>query len=256
MYVRAAVGEPASRGRALWRGEDGEIAAFPAAPNHPDLPFPDALRVADAVVLTFHRLEGLPRLRGVVVGQDRLGEDVPQRSDETLDGLGAQGLPDGVTRETPDVVGSGLGIRTQPFLPRNLRDPGQVLVTRPGRLQLGEHGDVGSRDSIDPQEIDGHERADTTADGDELGVDDRNAGAGDHLVGPDVGRDQLRGQVAGLGRWSLKWRSLGWRAARWWCLRARPPWRLTHPDSPFWCAGSMSRPLGSRLAADRFVGKL
>src|SRR6478609_3227163 len=245
VHERAAVGQPLRGGGPGGRSQDREVAALPPAAHHPHLALADALLIADAVCLALHGFERLAGLGGVVVLDDRFGEHVPQRLDEAADALGAESLPDRVGRETPDVVRSGFGVGPQPFAAGNLRHPGQILVALPGRLQLGEHGDVLRRDAVDAQEVDGDERSDTTTDGDELGIDDRDAGALHHLVGPDIGVDQFGGQIT-PGRTSRQWLGGRWRRIGRW--RGSNGW-LTHPGSPL-CRRAAVRPGGPGTERD------
>ena len=56
------------------------------------------------------------------------------------------------------------------------------------------------RHACDAQVVDHDERADAAAHGHERDVDDGDPGAGDHVVGPDRGVDQLGGEVTHPGQ--------------------------------------------------------
>lgn len=130
------------------------------------------------MVLPLDRLEDLAGLGRVVVGENRLGEDRPERGEESLDRSCAQGFAHGVAREAPDVVWGGGRVRAKPFFPRDLGDAGQVLVARPRHIEGGQHLDRLRRHSADPQVVGGDEGTDAATDRDERNVNDGDPPAG------------------------------------------------------------------------------
>ena len=183
---------------ALGRREDREVAAAVAPADDAHQALDQHLVVADPVLLALHRLEGLAGLRRVVVGEDRLGEQAP----EDLEVEVPDAFAEAVRREAPDVVRARGRVGAEPLAAGDLRDPGEVLVGLPRVVEGAEDPHLRRRHAGDPQVVDGHEAADARADGDERDVHDRDAGAGHHLVGPEVGREQLVGEVTGRHRLS------------------------------------------------------
>ena len=205
--------DPLGRRGAGGRRQDREVAGPGPPPDHAHQTLAQHGVVSDAGGLTLHGGEGLTGPRGEVVGEDRLGEDVVERrqlgthgrlllhpcrgGDEAL--LGRPRLAHGIAGETPDVVGVGAGVGAEPLAARDLRDTRQVFVGVPGMVVYPEHRQLIGGNAGDTQMVDHDERPDASADGDEWDVDDRDAGAGNHVVGPDRRIDQLGGQVAHPG---------------------------------------------------------
>ena len=194
--VLRAERDPLRGGRALGRRQDREVAAAVAPAHDADQALDQHLVVADPVLLALHRLEGLPGLRRVVVGEDRLGEETQQHLEVEV----ADALAEAVRREAPDVVRPRSGVGAEPLAAGDLGDASEVLVGLPRVVEGAEDPHLRRRDAGDPQVVDRHEAADPRTHGDERDVDDRDAGAGDELVGPEVRREHLVGQVTGRHR--------------------------------------------------------
>src|SRR5205823_5662784 len=94
--VLAAVGDALRRGCARLRSEDGVVPAAVAFPDHPHEPLCGETPPTDAVRLALEGTKDLPCLRGVVVGEDGLGEDLPERSQELRRTPLAERLTEGV----------------------------------------------------------------------------------------------------------------------------------------------------------------
>src|SRR5713101_170452 len=129
------VGNPPRRLRSGRRGEYREIASALAAAHHPDLAGHQHLRKTDPPGLALKPGKHLARLGRVVVGPDRLYQNLPERFQAFVtDGLGER-----IGREAPDVVGPGCRVRPDPLTARNLRYAGEVLVGLPGELNVRQH---------------------------------------------------------------------------------------------------------------------
>ncbi len=185
--------DPLGAGQALGRRQDDEVAAAVAPPHDAHQTLHQHLGVADPLELPLQGLEHLAGLRRVVVVEDRLGEDVDQ-----LPGvLGADRLAQRVGREPPDVVGPRRRVGPQPLAPRDLGDPGEVLVGAPRVVEGRQHPHLVGGDAGDPEVVERDEAADAAAHRHERHVVDGDAGAADHFVGPEVAVEQLVVEIAG-----------------------------------------------------------
>ena len=202
VHEPGAVSDPLGTGGAVGWREDREVTAAGALAHHPDEALGEHVPVPDPLRLPLQVLEDHACARRIEIGPERFDQHLPRRPEA----LRPEHLLDRVRGEAPDVVRPGRGVRPDALRPRDLGNPGQVLVRLPGVMEVGEDLDLRRRDSGDAQVVHGDERADAAADRDERDIDDRDASLSDLLIGPEVAAQQFRREVAAGRRLTRNYR--------------------------------------------------